>query len=77
MIWLDVWGPLPYTESKYRYCRVAKYHFSKITIPILIVAVGGQPMCEFMITVIGHFGPLRRVFVDVRHYLACNALAIF
>jgi hypothetical protein len=43
MICLDKWGPLPYTEGKYRYCIVAIDHLGKNDIAIPIVAVNDKP----------------------------------
>jgi Integrase zinc binding domain len=77
MICLDAWGPLPYTVDKYRYCMISIDHFSKIAIAIQIVAVNGQTMCEFMITVIGHLGPYRPVLLDAGRYFAGNAFGDF
>jgi transposase InsO family protein len=70
---LDAWGPLPYTVHRYRYCMISIDLFSKIAIAIPIVAVNGKTMCEFMITIIGHLGPYRRVLVDAGQYFAGNA----
>jgi hypothetical protein len=54
MICLEAWGPLSYTEGKYRYCMAAIDQFIKIAIPIPIKAVNRQIMQHFMITIVGH-----------------------
>jgi hypothetical protein len=56
---------------------VAIDHFSMIAIAIPKKAVNGQAMCKFMITIVGHLGPYRRLVVDVRQYFAGNAFGHF
>jgi hypothetical protein len=63
--------------NKYRYCIIAIDNFCKIAIAIPIVAVNGKTMCDFMITIIGHLGPYRRVLVDAGRYFAGNAFGDF
>jgi hypothetical protein len=51
--------------------------FSKLAISIPIVAVNGQTMWEFMITIICRLGSCIRVLVDVGQYFAGNAFGHF